>query len=285
MAQSTTTSIKTVLASRSLENGLRLTTEDIHKLEVVAGLPHMLGMAIWNASGRETYSSGDPPQFRTDDPAIKGALGGSMRYSVSMPAETGENQYSFFMPIANGNGGIAGIFGAREADSRLRDDLAKADVSIFLVVGMAGLSLYLALFGLYYDAYRRQNLTASRLRQTHDNVIFAMSSLSGLRDQETGGHLERTSEYVRILASGLRRHPAFSEHIDDEYIDTLSKVAPLHDIWKVGIADSILRKPGKLDREEFEEMKRHSALGADLLHRARIKLLARTRRGDHAAPS
>ncbi len=264
--------VKTVLASRSLEDGRRLTNEDIHKLEVIAGLPHMLGVAVWNRAGKEIYKSGAPPDYRMGDSAMKRALSGAPAYAMAAPKGANSEDYSFFVPIPGGEGRVSGIFAAKEADSQFQDDLSRADISIFIVVGVAGLLLYVALFGLYYDAYRRQNLTASRLSQTHDSVIFAMSSLSNLRDQETGGHLERTAEYVRILASRLRRHPVFSEYIDDEYVDTLSKVAPLHDIGKVGISDSILKKPGKLEREEFEEMKRHSALGADLLHIARIKL-------------
>lgn len=94
-----------------------------------------------------------------------------------------------------------------------------------------------------------------------DAVILAMASLAETRDNETGNHIRRTQYYVRALAEAARHHPAFGLQLGDAVIDLIYKSAPLHDIGKVGIPDSILLKPGRLDAEEFAVMKTHAELG------------------------
>ncbi len=95
-----------------------------------------------------------------------------------------------------------------------------------------------------------------------DVSIVAMASLAETRDPETGNHIRRTQNYVRLLALHLREHPRFCVTLGaDGYIEMLFKSAPLHDIGKVGIPDHILLKPGRLTPEEFEIMKTHTTLG------------------------
>lgn len=98
--------------------------------------------------------------------------------------------------------------------------------------------------------------------------IHALARLAETRDPETGNHLLRTQEYVRLLANGLKNHPRFSKFLDERTINSLAKSAPLHDIGKVGIPDYILLKPGKLTAEEFEVMKTHAKLGSDAIEQA-----------------
>jgi len=100
---------------------------------------------------------------------------------------------------------------------------------------------------------------------TRDVTISAMGTLAEYRDPETGGHIKRTQNYVRILAEALCDHPRFSMFLDAEMIDVLVKSAPLHDIGKVGVADAILLKPGKLTDEEFVKMRKHVNLGRDAI--------------------
>ncbi|OIR14658.1 cyclic di-GMP phosphodiesterase response regulator RpfG [mine drainage metagenome] len=98
-----------------------------------------------------------------------------------------------------------------------------------------------------------------------DTTILALTSLAGTRDNETGNHIRRTQHYVRTLAIRLRDHPRFKYFLTDENIEMLFKIAPLHDIGKVGIPDRILHKPGKLTQEEFEIMKTHTTLGGNAI--------------------
>ena len=103
------------------------------------------------------------------------------------------------------------------------------------------------------------------LQVIQDVTIMAMASLAETRDNETGNHIRRTQHYVRALARKLKSHPKFRAVLDDETIEVLYKSAPLHDIGKVGIPDSILLKPGKLTPQEFEVMKTHTTLGRDAI--------------------
>ena len=97
---------------------------------------------------------------------------------------------------------------------------------------------------------------------------MAMASLAETRDNETGGHIRRTQTYVKALAERLQFHTHFAALLTEENIDLLYKSAPLHDIGKVGIPDSILLKPGALTAEEFETMKQHTTLGLDAIVQA-----------------
>jgi len=110
------------------------------------------------------------------------------------------------------------------------------------------------------------------LQETQDATIVILASLVETRDNETGNHIRRTQYYVRALARKLRSHPAFADYLVEHQIDILFKSAPLHDIGKVGIPDSILLKPGKLDPDEFEIMKTHTTLGYDAIENAEKQL-------------
>jgi putative two-component system response regulator len=103
------------------------------------------------------------------------------------------------------------------------------------------------------------------LRMIQDVTIMAMASLAETRDNETGNHIRRTQNYVAALARRLQPHGKYSTLLMDDTIELLRKSAPLHDIGKVGIPDSILLKPGKLTPAEWEIMKTHTTLGRDAI--------------------
>ena len=100
-----------------------------------------------------------------------------------------------------------------------------------------------------------------------DAVIYGLGILAEYRDPETGLHLKRTQSYVRLLAEHLRHHPRFQGYFDDTTVRLLFRSAPLHDIGKVGVPDSILLKPGRLTESEFAEMKRHTVYGREVIDR------------------
>jgi HD-GYP domain-containing protein (c-di-GMP phosphodiesterase class II) len=104
------------------------------------------------------------------------------------------------------------------------------------------------------------------LRRSHLETIYRMALVAEYRDQkDTGKHLRRMSRFSGILASsmGLSYHDA----------EDIRYAAPLHDVGKVAIPDSILRKPGKLTPEEYDEMKRHTIYGSHMLANAESRLL------------
>ncbi len=123
---------------------------------------------------------------------------------------------------------------------------------------------------LELHAYRSnlERLVEERSREAEllkDVIIEAMGELAEYRDPETGSHIHRTRAYVQLLAEALVAQGHFLELLSKEYIVLLWKCAPLHDIGKVAIRDSILLKPGKLTPEEFDEMKMHAQYGEEVI--------------------
>lgn len=96
-------------------------------------------------------------------------------------------------------------------------------------------------------------------------AIFGMAKLAESRDPETGHHLERIREYARVLCRQLAGMDSHQERLTPDYIETIYLTSPLHDIGKVGIPDSILLKPGRLDDEEFRVMKTHTLIAGETL--------------------
>lgn len=96
-------------------------------------------------------------------------------------------------------------------------------------------------------------------------MIFATSKLAESKDPETGAHLERMRSFCKILAEYLATTEDFQDLIGPEYAECIYAASSLHDIGKVGIPDSILLKPGKLTKNEWEIMQSHTTLGASTL--------------------
>lgn len=119
--------------------------------------------------------------------------------------------------------------------------------------------------GLEDEVERRtqQNLAA------RDALIMGLAKLADCRDNETGLHLERISEYSSVLAHKLAET---MPEIDEAWIDRLRVASSMHDIGKVGLPDEILLKPGKLTPDERRRMQTHTTIGADTLLAIRIEL-------------
>jgi putative two-component system response regulator len=105
----------------------------------------------------------------------------------------------------------------------------------------------------------------AEIRATQEQVIVRLVTASGYRDEETGEHIRRMGEYASILARALGW--------DANAVDEMRLAASMHDVGKIGVADAILRKPGKLTDEEFEQMKEHTLMGARILEGSQIALL------------
>lgn len=98
---------------------------------------------------------------------------------------------------------------------------------------------------------------ADELRETRLQIVQRLGLAAEYKDNETGLHVIRMSHYSRILASAA----GFSEEAAEELLNA----APMHDIGKIGIPDAILRKPGKLDAEEWAVMQQHAEIGARII--------------------
>jgi CHASE2 domain-containing sensor protein len=112
------------------------------------------------------------------------------------------------------------------------------------------------------DRASRDKTIAQRL------MVQTLLSLTQARDAETGDHSRRTQRYAKVLAQELSKNPEFQGYLTSGRIELLSSLAPLHDIGKVGIPDHILNKPGPLTPEELVEMRRHPAIGREVILKA-----------------
>ncbi|MCR5137632.1 MAG: HD domain-containing protein [Oscillospiraceae bacterium] len=95
------------------------------------------------------------------------------------------------------------------------------------------------------------------ITKSRDSMLAGMASVVENRDNNTGGHIKRTSEVVRILTGYLP--------LEDSFRDDIIKAAPLHDLGKIAIPDSILNKPGRLTDTEFEFIKIHPQKGYEIV--------------------
>ncbi len=95
------------------------------------------------------------------------------------------------------------------------------------------------------------------ITKSRDSMLAGMASVVENRDNNTGGHIKRTSEVVKILTGYLS--------LDDSFRDDIIKAAPLHDLGKIAIPDNILNKPGRLTDAEFEFIKIHPQKGYEIV--------------------
>ncbi len=111
-----------------------------------------------------------------------------------------------------------------------------------------------------------------RVSRMQSGMITFMAEVVENRDDNTGGHIRRTAEYVERIAKELKRQGTYSDILTDRYMSDMVVAAPLHDIGKIHIPDAVLNKPGKLTEEEFEIMKTHTTAGEELLTHAKVEL-------------
>ncbi len=116
----------------------------------------------------------------------------------------------------------------------------------------------------------RQNVTEiitlhKELEDTQKEIVYRLGEVGETRSKETGFHVKRVAEYSRLLAKLIG--------LDERKVNLIYTASPMHDIGKVGIPDSILKKPARLNEEEWEIMKTHSKIGFDILKNSKREIL------------
>ena len=104
------------------------------------------------------------------------------------------------------------------------------------------------------------------------NIIEDLADIIESRDIETGEHIKRTKEYVRILINKMKENDLYKDYLDDKTCDQIISAAPLHDIGKITVSDIILCKPGRLTDEEFDKMKLHTTNGGEIINHILVDL-------------
>ena len=140
-----------------------------------------------------------------------------------------------------------------------------------LNITYAAIAIAATLCYIYYNDLVQQDVKAelvskqNRISEMQAHMISGLANLIESRDMDTGEHISRTSALVKALAEAARKDGVYAEELTDRFITLLYTLAPMHDIGKIIIPDSILKKPGKLTAEEFEQMKRHAAVGGTVV--------------------
>lgn len=105
-------------------------------------------------------------------------------------------------------------------------------------------------------------------KKMQNGLIITLAGMVENRGVSSSSHVQNTAAYVRIILNGLKRKGYYPEKISDEYMEQLEMSAPLHDIGKINLPDSIVSKHGELTDEEAEVMKNHTVYGREIIERA-----------------
>ncbi|MCL2874247.1 MAG: response regulator [Defluviitaleaceae bacterium] len=119
------------------------------------------------------------------------------------------------------------------------------------------------------------NLVRERTSQLHSakqDIVFVLADMVENRDESTGDHLGRTSRLVKTLLDSMLEKNIYYDHIKNWDFSLMAECSLLHDVGKINTPDAILKKPGKLTNEEFEIMKTHALIGAEIIE----KIIARS---------
>ena len=136
----------------------------------------------------------------------------------------------------------------------------------YIAVGISSVLCY-----VFYNDLVQQDMSADLLQKQQKitdmqvQITARLANLIESRDTETGEHVARTSAYVKTLAEDCLADGVYTDLINQEFIDLIVILAPMHDVGKILISDKILRKPGKLTPEEYEEIKKHATYGGDVI--------------------
>jgi putative two-component system response regulator len=110
------------------------------------------------------------------------------------------------------------------------------------------------------------------LMKLQNGIVFIMADIIENRDKDTGGHVDRMTEYTKLLIDAMIEQKIYSNELNDWDLDSFVSSVRLHDVGKVLIPDSILNKPGPLTGEEYEVMKTHPSEGKRIID----KIISRT---------
>jgi len=129
---------------------------------------------------------------------------------------------------------------------------------------------------LQYFNENLQKMVAEKTQsviELQNALLKTMAELVECRDDITGGHIERTQKGIKILLEEIEKSGVYQEETKGWDMNLLLQSCQLHDVGKISISDNILKKPGKLTDEEFNEMKKHASFGEQIIEK--IETLAK----------
>ena len=114
---------------------------------------------------------------------------------------------------------------------------------------------------------KRVNDKTAEVTALQNAIIATVADLVEFRDEFTGGHIYRTQRYLQAIIDEMIEEDIYADEVSKWNMEFFHPAAQLHDVGKIGISDTILNKPGKLDPGEFEVMKSHVTIGVDAIER------------------
>ncbi len=117
----------------------------------------------------------------------------------------------------------------------------------------------------YVRDVEEKTATITRMQ---DSLIEVLADMVESRDKYTGHHIKNTAAYARIIMEQMRREGIHADELTDTFIDNVVHSAPLHDVGKIEVSDTLLNKPGRLTDEEYAQMKYHTLAGQKIIARS-----------------
>ncbi|MEI6183375.1 MAG: diguanylate cyclase [Polynucleobacter sp.] len=205
-------------------------------------------------------------------------LGENIRSSIAKPysiphwTDRMEKYFSIINPTVS--------IGIKIFDDSMSDwegIIAQADSSMYAAKRSGGNAVQFSILPneICTDRFLHESEEVLRLQNqiftNQDETIELLISLASAHNSETGSHLLRTQKYIFTLATRLIAMGYYSEELNKLTIENLCRAAPLHDVGKIAIPDSILNKKSKLSHDEWQIMKTHTQIGSNILISSKSK--------------
>ena len=127
---------------------------------------------------------------------------------------------------------------------------------------LTSVTITLLIVGVYMN---QEDPVMNEVARYHGEMVMGFATLVENKDGSTGGHIKRTTAYVKLLAEELRHRGYYRDILTKDYIKNLCQAAPMHDIGKIAVPDVVLQKPGRLTDEEFGIIKQHTVDGGRII--------------------
>ena len=106
------------------------------------------------------------------------------------------------------------------------------------------------------------------ISKLQNGLILVLADMVESRDKCTGDHVRKTAAYADVIMRQLKKEGVYTDHLTDRFMEDVVNSAPLHDVGKIHVPDSVLNKPGRLTDEEFDQIKQHTTSGSEIISRA-----------------
>jgi len=173
---------------------------------------------------------------------------------------------SAYTPILNSAGRLVGIVGCDFDGTYLHNAIVRETVMQIIIGGITMITGFFLII-LFFNLQKKVEEKAQNIVELKNALLKTMAEMVDCRDDNTGGHIERTQMGLKILMEGIEKNGIYQEETKGWDVDLLVQSCQLHDVGKISISDSILKKPGKLDDAEVKIMQQHAAFGEHIIKR------------------